>query len=411
MQIKRLFFLVFLAAAPLAQAQDGSWFSRALRSVDRFLTTPSRVFDTTSVYQLDRARLVFLGTDLIRTGMNMQSEVTPQGSGTQDGAMHVSTSLPGKVYQKVGGGITYGGLQLANTVEIGGTRAQRNKYTRIAFFRPRFGISFQYYTINDHIHGTLTDPALGTPQAFSSDLPARTRNLVADVFYFFNPEGFTYGAVTSRSLIQRRSGGSWLVRASYTQGELQYQLTDGIVLNTSDHVGRYRTGEISVGGGYSFNWVPLHRSPNGRSTRGLRNIVLNATFVPNLSFYNHIHAQAYNYPDLESARTAYMQEHGISEYSDALADEVTAWRLARATEGKTSKSYTAGLPGINLAARAGIGFSWERFFLCSSVVFNRHLLRGTDALNLDEQTRQRYRTQTRGTFFDITAGIQLNYRF
>ena len=128
--------------------------------------------------------------------------------------------------------------------------------------------------------------------------------------------------------------------------------------------------------------MPLHRAPDDRSVRGLRNLTVNATLVPGLSVYNHLHATVYDFSDPEHV-----------------------------TEGKTIREHVFGLPGVSLAARTGVSFSWDRFILCSTVTYDRSAFRGIESVNLDEQTRQRYETRTGGSFFSVTARIQLSVRF
>jgi len=363
------------STALLLGAQGTGWLAR-LR--DR-ITGPDPVFDTTYVYPLRQAWVASLAGDLILTGMETRSDIFRQGDGS---AAHLSGHLRNRWSGKVGGGLAYGPLQLIYTTDAAAPRGQRNKYSRIALIQPRFGVSFQYYTIHDHLDGTASGFAGAGVTPFSSQYPGEMRSLVADAFYFFQPEHFAYAAVMGRNLIQRRSGGSWLLRAAYSQGELRYDLRDALVRESHDHVGRYRTGDFSIGAGYSYNWVPLHRSPHGWDSRGLRNLTLNLSAVPGVSIYNHLHSTAYSFAD---------PDHPV--------------------EGKTRRNYHFGLPGITLAARAGLSFSWDRFMLCSTVTWNRSSFRGIDSVTLDEQTRQRYETRTGGTFYDITARMQLNIRF
>lgn len=364
----------FFSTALLLGAQQTGWLAR-LR--DR-MTGPNPVFDTAYVYPLRQVWVASMAGDLILTGLETRSDVTRQGDGS---TTHLAGHLRNRWSGKVGGGLTYGPLQLVYTTEAGAPRGQRNKYSRIALVKPRFGVSFQYYTIHGHLDGTATGADAGAT-SFSSQYPGEMRNVVADAFYFFQPEHFAYSAVMGRHLIQRRSGGSWMLRAAYSQGELRYDLRDVLVRESHDHVGRYRTGDFSLGAGYSYNWVPLHRAPHGRDTRGLRNLTLNLTAVPGVSIYNHLHSTAYVFSD---------PDHPV--------------------EGKTRRNHTFGLPGITLAARAGLSFSWDRFILCSTITYNRSSFRGIDSVNLDGQTRQRYETKTAGTFYDITARMQLNVRF
>ena len=348
---------------------------------DRFGSL-SKAYDTTYVCQLRTPWAAALDADLIWTGMETHSDITPQGSGSNAQVTRRSGHLRNNQFQKYGGGLTYGSLQLIYTTELGPRGEKRNKYSRIAFTPPRFGVSFQYYTIHDYLDGTVSGGSYPSPVAFSSQYPGEMRNLVADAFYIFNPKHFAYSAITGRNVVLRRSGGSFLVRAAYSQGEFRYDLRDALVRDSHDHIGRYRNGDFTLGAGYSYNWVPLHRAPEDRSVRGLRNLTVNATLVPGLSVYNHLHATVYDFSDPEHV-----------------------------TEGKTIREHEFGLPGVSLAARAGVSFSWDRFILCSTVTYDRSAFRGIDSVNLDEQTRDRFETRTGGSFFSVTARIQFSVRF
>lgn len=372
-----------LSALPALQAQEvspdrtgGLWsFVR-----DR-LDSVGKAYDTTYVYQLRTPWTVALDADLIWTGMETRSDITPLSAGGIP-ATHRSGHLRDNRFQKYGGGLTFGSFQLVYTAELGARSEVRNRYTHIAFAPPRFGVSLQYYTIHDYLDGTVSGGTYPSPEAFSSQYPGEMRNLVADAFYLFNPRHFAYSAILGRNVVQRRSGGSFLVRAAYSQGEFRYDLRDALVRGSRDHVGRYRNGDFSLGAGYSYNWVPLHRAPQDRGVKGLRNLTLNATFVPGLSVYNHLHATVYDFSDPQQV-----------------------------TEGKTIREHVFGLPGINLSARAGASFSWDRFILCSIVTYDRSAFRGIDSVNIDEVTRLRYETRTGGSFFSVTARIQFSVRF
>ena len=224
----------FFSTALLLGAQETGWLAR-LR--DR-MVGPNPVFDTAYVYPLRQAWVASMAGDLILTGLETRSDVTRQGDGS---TTHLAGHLRNRWSGKVGGGLTYGPLQLVYTTEAGAPRGQRNKYSRIALVKPRFGVSFQYYTIHGHLDGTATGADAGAT-SFSSQYPGEMRNVVADAFYFFQPEHFAYSAVMGRHLIQRRSGGSWMLRAAYSQGELRYDLRDVLVRESHDHVGRYAPG-------------------------------------------------------------------------------------------------------------------------------------------------------------------------
>ncbi|MCR4859203.1 MAG: DUF4421 domain-containing protein [Bacteroidales bacterium] len=377
---------ILCLTAPLLSAQQTGWLGRTVRSVSKALTTPSRTFDTTYVYQLETPWVVSLNLNLISTGFGMQTDISSPSTG--EATTRVTSHLRQPLYQKVGGGLTYGSLRVAYGAEIAPRSKARNKYNRVVFIRPRFGVSFQYYKINDYLDGETRslESTQAAPTGFSSQYPGQMRSLVTDFFYFFNPDRFTYAAVTNLNLIQRRSGGSWMATVRYSQGEFQFDIRDALVQESRDHIGRLRNGELTLGGGYSYNWVLLHRSPNGRSFKGMRNLTLNATFVPALSVYSHQHATPYLYPTADAGLTGDV------------------------TEGKEVRNYRA-FPGLNLAARAGISYSWDRFFLCSTVTFNRSYFRDVQGHSVDGQTHNQYFTRTGGTFYDLSACLQFNVRF
>ena len=378
-----LFFVTLCLALPALRAQEArpGWFAQAVSFAKDKLSASGKIYDTTYVWKLDAPWSVALDADLIRTGMETHSDVSLQGSGEVP-PTHMTGHLRNDRYRKFGGGLTYGSLQLIYTTEFGKQGGPRNKFTYIAFTPARFGVSLQYYTTRDFLDGTVSGGSYSSPVNFSSQYPGEMRNLVADAFYFFNPSQFSYSAITGRNRIQRRSAGSFLVRAAYSQGEFRYDLRDALVQESRDHIGRYRNGDFSLGAGYSYNWVPLHRAPAGQGVKGLRNLTVNATFVPALSVYNHLHSTVYDVSD---------------------PDHVT--------EGKTTREHTFGLPGVSIAARAGASFSWDRFILCAILTYNRSAFRGISSVNLDEQTRQRYETKTGGSFYGLTTRLQFNVRF
>ena len=378
-----LLLAMLCPALPALRAQEArpGWFAQARDFVRERLNATGKAYDTTYVYRLQTPWAVALDADLIWTGMETHSDVTLQGAGDAQ-PTHLSGHLRNDRYQKYGGGLSYGSLQLVYTTELGARSSQRNRFTYIAFTPARFGVSFLYYTTHDFLDGTASGGSYPAPVAFSSQYPGEMRNLVADAFYFFSPKHFAYSAITGRNLVQRRSGGSFLVRAAYSQGEFRYDLRDALVRDSQDHVGRYRSGDFTLGAGYSYNWVPLHRAPEGRSVKGLRNLTLNATLAPGVSVYNHLHSTVYDFSD---------------------PDHVT--------EGKTMRGHSFGLPGVSIAGRAGVSFSWDRFILCSILTYNRSAFHGIDSVNLDEQTRRRFETKTGGSFYSLTARIQFNVRF
>ena len=86
-------------------------------------------------------------------------------------------------------------------------------------------------------------------------------------YYIFNHNHFSYPAAFSQSTIQKRSCGSWMAGAGYTSNTLSIDL-DGlrqlarkligpdIRLDTAMQTDNVKYHDISLSGGYGYNWVP-----------------------------------------------------------------------------------------------------------------------------------------------------------
>ena len=133
---------------------------------------------------------------------------------------------------------------------------------------------------------------------------------------------------------------------------------------------------MSAGAGYSYNWVPFHRQPDDlRTGRGLRNLTLNGTVLPMLAFYNYIRAFTY--------------ENGA---------EKAAVRFN-------------GYPGLVLGVRAGLCFSWDRFYLTARFAYSRYGYHGAKYTTFTDSGRLRTDIGTRGVFYDLSGQALFGVRF
>jgi len=87
-----------------------------------------------------------------------------------------------------------------------------------------------------------------------------------NLYYIFNHKKFSYPAAYSQSTIQRRSAGSPLVGIGYTHHSLKldapklarlvHEKTLGeVALDSSFYFDKIKYSDISVSGGYAYNWV------------------------------------------------------------------------------------------------------------------------------------------------------------
>ena len=410
---KILLILVAVCAIPAGlDAQQTGWIARTFRQVTKSLTTPNRILDTNYVYQLETPWVVSANADLIWTGIHLNRDITLADSPEKTDFVHIDNHLHRELFKKVGGGFSYGSLSVNYTTEVDRHGTKRNKYLNLGFFRPRFGINVQYYSVDEFLDGVIRmDWLPDFTTETQSDAPGLMRQLVVDAFYFFNPERFSYSTVSSRNFVQSRSAGSWVASASYSQGEYKYMLEDGVVLEFYDHVGRIRTGIFSVGGGYSFNWVLFHSAPGGRSVKGLRNLTLNLTATPRVSLYDHLFTTVYNYPDPEPFIQKYKEEHGEDVDEKELDAAVFKYQLDGVREGEQSQRHEFFRPSLDIAARAALSFSWDRFQLCANATLNRFSFRDIKTVNKDPLHPQDIQSISRGSFYDISTRIQFSMRF
>ncbi len=400
--------LLFCTCPALQAQEDG-----LIRKLGNMLTRLNKVYDTTYVFKLDMPGVVSPTADLIWTGINLHRDISyKEGTGDFQGFSTVDTHLARRLFEKAGLGLSYGSLAFGYTVELARNGTQRNKYNNFSFVRPRFGISFQYYRIHEYMAGVYRIPEIPDfEMTLESGEPGQMRHLVVDGFYFFNPERFSYLATTGRNVVQRRSGGSWLASVCYSQGEYGYKRTDAIVLDFPDHIGVLRTGALSLGGGYSFNWVPYHRDPGGDGLDGFRNLTFNLTFVPRVTLYNHLFVTQYGYPNPDEAVKMYQKEFGHLPDEKDLDAVIYDYRLEKAWEGAPSREYSFFKPALTLSAHAGFIYSWKRYFICLTADFERFGFKGVETTSLDSYDNWLYKTVARGSFYNVTTRVQFNVRF
>ena len=151
------------------------------------------------------------------------------------------------------------------------SNSKRKKEFDISLYSSRFGIDLFYRkTGNDYLIRSMylgkdvdTKPLRHT--AFSG-LNSSVKGF--NLYYIFNNKHFSYPAAFSQSTVQRRSCGSVLLGIGYTKHSLNvdWDRLEGIikeklpanteaVIDSSMKGGNVRYTDISVSGGYAYNWV------------------------------------------------------------------------------------------------------------------------------------------------------------
>ena len=369
--------LLGVAASASAQDVDSLW----LLAKDYVQKQASRRKDIDPDYALQpelKWNVMLEGTG-IRMGADLHSDitVTDLSAGTPQ-TLHATleTGMKKRPYKKVGGGLSYGGLGLSFGFEVGKTSPKRNTYFNLGTTGSYYGARIQYDKSHEFVEGVLDVDTEGfTPMALTSENPCQMRDLTIDGFYAFNRKKFVYTAAYGGRIVQRRSAGSWMVAAKYLQGDFSFDKNDAVLIELLNGLNRYSTMQALVGGGYSCNWVVLHRDPRDRHTwKGLQNLTVNVTALPMISLFNDIRTEQGSGRSLKQMK-----------YTGQLAFSPTL--------------------------RAGLCFAWDRYYVDVHASYNRFGFRGADTLIEEDDGRLRTNVSTRGTFYDLTAKVQLNVRF
>ena len=131
-------------------------------------------------------------------------------------------------------------------------------------------------------------------------------------------------------------------------------------------VGKIKVTQISVGFGYSYNWVPA------------RGWLVNVMAMPMLTFYNKL--KFYSYPDI---------------YSVNIDDIVTEEDYYNILLGDVNEKTLPNRVIVNFDGRMSVVYNWERVYLRATGLFN-HFRYGDDKNN--------------GWLADWTAYLSLGFR-
>ena len=138
------------------------------------------------------------------------------------------------------------------------------------------------------------------------------------------------------------------------------------------------SAQVSFGGGYSYNFVPLHRQPYGDKDKGLRNLTMNLTFLPMVTLFNQFTGTSYNW-----------DEEG--NYSEGAKDVMNGKLL------------------VNYVARIGVGYSYDLFTVNLSASHDSFLYKGHTTYALFGSNVNNVKTE--GNFYRWIVALRLGMRF
>ena len=234
--IRRLFTMALLVAmwslCPTVSAQG------LLQRVDSLLAARYRKGG------IDTAYVVRPGTNFtVRARLNVSgSEMQTEGN---DGGQYFKSELEANRKSTLSLGVSYLGLSLSFALNPAKLLGKYDDYElNLTCYGRRFGFDVVYQDAKNY---TGWHDQEGYDRFELPDEMLKVKTLNLNTYYVFNSRRFSYPAAFSQSYIQRRSAGSFLLAASGMSQEASLDWGQGI---------RLRMGNISLGAGYGYNFVP-----------------------------------------------------------------------------------------------------------------------------------------------------------
>lgn len=382
MSLKRFILSVAAALFLLPAGAQGSGF-RAF--IDR-IAGPSLELDPAAVYQ-PQPRFHFALTGDVRAAAMHEEKRFKTGVGQFDGYNMTFDEVPARVASvmksdtdwAVGFQAGYGNLSLALSQKIRGKG--RDDYFSFDFLAAGFAVQIQYFNLTQPVTFSHTIAQEGhwayVDRTGMTENPGNMRTFIVDGFYAFNRRTFAYSAAYKGNLFQRHSAGSWMFGSKLILGDFGIDPAEEIAMWSGGQT-LQTSAQVSFGGGYSYNLVPYHRQPTGDRDKGLRNVTVNATFLPLVTLFNEFTSKAFR-PD----------ENGkYSEYH---------------------RSVMNGRLLVNYVARVGIGWSYDLFTANLSASLDSFNYKGVSEVPYEDAIADD--VDTSGRFFRYTVALRLGMRF
>lgn len=208
-------------------------------------------------------------------------------------------SFSGGVKNGLGVGVGYGNLGLGYSFNIGANDKKSSSSFNFALRGHKWGVGVNFLWLNHYAHSRSTIDSEGSQwyrqETLVSSQPCDVFRMSLDAYWTLNRGKFAYTAAYKCGMVQRRSAGSFLIGGNLLLYGVFCDENDDVFVNTG--LKDYFFTQASVGAGYSYNMVLLHRDPTGPNSAGLRNVTLNATLLPLLNWSNGIYVTPHGEKD------------------------------------------------------------------------------------------------------------------
>lgn len=359
---KHYLTLIALITCCLASGQEREKVSLIDKAMD-LISAPSLSYKPSAIYQPSPHWRVAVSGNLRQAGVSQRNEFTV-GMATLDtygnvvekiSDAYTVSRLQGGIDKTIGLHVGYGNLSLGYNQKVGGNKEYVNKTYSFDYMIGGASLQLQYFDfrqpIEYEIHIGSPDDWIFRDDSGKTERPGRMRAFIADLLYSFNNRTFAYSAVYKGSKIQRHSAGSWMFGAKYNQGTVELDPGEDLS-NWVSGLARQTSRQVSFGGGFSYNLVPLHRQPHEDSWEGFRNLTINLTAVPMATIFNQFSSVMYEpTPD--------------GDYQEGSKNTMNGKLLA------------------NYVFRAGAIYSWNNYFAAITASYDSYSYTGKSTVEYE----------------------------
>ena len=359
-----------------------------VRRVFDWIMSPSVELDPNAVYQPAPRWTFALSGDVRQADMYQKRDFQIFYSHVSEDGEVIVTGVPAKLssdmHSEVTGGLGlqagYGGLSLSLSKKFR-DKGSDNRTLSFDYMSAGYAFQLQFFNLSQPVGYEFVIGEKGDPDYNEfSDVtlkPGRSRSLILDALYAFNRRTFAYSAAYKGSVIQRRSSGSWMLGSKLILGDYRLDPEEDISLRTGG-LAEQSSAQVSIGGGYSYNFVPFHRQPYADKEKGLRNLTLNATFIPMVTVFNQFTSTSYGQP---------------------LGGDVPP----------SSKSTMNGDLMVNYVARAGVGYTRDLLTLNLSASYDSYSYNGKTSIEFTDVNINNIKTS--GGFRRWIVSLRMCRRF
>ncbi len=406
---RTLFFILVSLLLPM-QGSRAQIFSQHTIDLWNKLTGPSKVLDPEYFLQRSPRWTLSPKYTFISTGLSMDCDIEGVAENQKVGAS-LSMKFDSRSSNQLGLTAGWGPLSFGLGKELGKKNADKNNFIRL--FSAGYGIQVRYSKHYEKISGNLsfTQVVEMEPMDFTTEYPGRMKFFSVDGYYVLNRRRFSYIAAYDSKTLQKKSSGSVVFVSKYSSGEMSFDPHDEVFVMLLDDTGSIATRQLSIGAGYSYNRVILHRDPSEKD-KGLRNLTLNLTATPMLTFLNRVIFRTYGYPDWNYVKEEYLRKHGLDEYY-ALRDYIEVREMYLTGCEISGQSKIKGAVQPNLILRAGALFTYDRWNVNLYGEYNMFRIK-SDQVPMNPERHEKgtaLKMDTVGLFHDWIAGLKVGYRF